>query len=473
MSDHMSDQEFVSRLRDTAFDAAGSSTLDVDMVLRSSRRKHVARRAGYAAAAGVVLSTAGFGAAGALPGVPGLWSDGPVQVSPLSSAAVDGDTVGAQPAPTAGATASATGPSSIPDGSVQLTKVGPHVRQVTRPVTVMVDEDTAVVDLGIAAWSDRLRFLARIDLGTKDGSTVWQGLRIVAGTDQDFRTMAGGGTAGTLLWDGVTNDAIVRRADGGSSLVFGLTSDVASGAQHLVLDEPLDAGDPSTTSVEIAPFDVLGDGEVWFRVAEVSSPVEPRGFVYTDGERWGTSWCRTTSPECTVTYDPAGGVVGTPARAELPALITDLGRAMTDAEDRPVVAAMEACVSARGDAPWTAPSDMTEDTLGVVPDGVDAGRWRLCLIDLTEAAVAVQQGLIGPGEDAGSGSGTSGGTAPTTPGPSPSGSEQPGSTGPIETVTDGVGSILEGVIDGLGNVLGGGTTENDDATDVLPGDSGG
>ncbi|GAB3159622.1 hypothetical protein GCM10027059_06160 [Myceligenerans halotolerans] len=462
MSDHMSDQEFVSRLRDTAFDAAGSSTLDVDSVLRSSRRKHTTRRAGYAAAAGLVLSTAGFGAAGALPGVPGLWSDGPVHVSPSTSVSSDGDTVDAEPAPTPESTSQTTGPSGIPDESAQITKVGPAVWQVTEPVTVMVDADTAVVDLGISAWGDSLRFFAQVDLGTEDGETVWKALRIFAGTDQDFSAMARGGTAGTLLWDGVTNDAMVQRADGGASLVFGLTSGLTSGAQHLVLDEPLDAADPSTTSVPIAPFDVLGDGEVWLRVAEVRSPVEPRGFVFADGDRWGASWCRTTSPECTVTYDPAGGAVGQPSSAELTPLVTELGQVMTGDATKPVVAAMEVCVSSRGDDAWTAPSGLTEDTLGTVPDGVDAGQWRRCLIDLTEAAVAVQRGLIdlpagddAPGSDA------------TSPGPTPSDSGDDGSTGPIETVTDGVGKLLEGAIDGVGDMVGG------DDGGVFGGDSGG
>ncbi|MBE1877049.1 hypothetical protein [Myceligenerans pegani] len=457
MSDHMSDQEFVSRLRDTAFDAAGSSTLDVDSVLRSSRRKHAARRAGYAAAAGLALSTAGFGAAGAIPGVPGLWSDGPVQVSPSSSASVDGETVDAEPAPTPEPTAQTAGPATLPaPSSAKVAKVGPAVWQVTEPGTVMVDDDTALVDLGLSAWGDGLNFFAQIELGTEGDETIWEALRVFAGTDADFRAMTRGDTAGTLLWDGITNDAMVRRADGGASLVFGLTSGLTSGAQHLVLDEPLAPDDPSTTSVEITPFDVLGDGEVWLRVAEVRSPVEPRGFVYADGARWGASWCRTTSPECTVTYNAAEGVVKKPSRAELSPMVTDLGQVMTEGAAKPVVAAMEVCVSSRTGDTWTAPAGLTEDTLGTVPDGIDAGKWRQCLIDLTEAAVAVQRGLIEipvGGDDPGSGGSED--PSPTTPGPSPSETERGDSTGPIETVTDGVGKLLEGALGGVGDALGG------------------
>lgn len=459
MSDHMSDQEFLSRLRDTAFDAAGDSTLDVDSVLRSSRRKHAVRRAGYAAAAGIALSTAGFGAAGALPGVPGLWDEGPVQVSPSSSISADGDTVGAEPA--TDPAPQPADPSAPQEKTAQVEQVGPGVWQVTEPVTVMADADTAVVDLGLGAWGDDRRFLAEVDLATEGGTTVWKALRIVAGTDQDLRTMARGGTAGTLLWDGVTNDAMVQRADGGASLVFGLTSGVTSGAQHLVLDEPLDGADPSTASVEVRPFDVLGDGSVWLRVAEVRSAVEPRGFVFADGTRWGASWCRATSPECTVTYDPAGGTVGRPAGAELTDLVTQVAQAMTDSDDRPVVTGMEVCVSLRGDTTWTAPAGLTEDTLGEVPAGVDASRWRQCLIDLTEAAIAVQQGLITPSGE-GSEPGTSGDASPTPTAPEGATPEPSDSPGAIETVTDGIGQILDGVVDGIG-----------DATGVLGGDDSG
>lgn len=444
MSDHMSDQEFLSRLRDTAFDAAGSSGLNVDAVLRSSRRKHTARRAGYATAAGIALSTAGFGAAGALPGVPGLWDDGPVEVSPSASVTADGATVDARPAPEPAPQTS--GPSAIPDETAEVVKIGPGVWQVTDPVTVMVDDDTAVVDLGISAWADGSRFFAQVDLGTEDGETVWKALRIVAGTDQDFETMARGGTAGTMLWDGVTNDAIVQRADGGASLVFGLTSDVTSGAQHLVLDEPLDAEDLSTTSVGVAPFDVLGDGTLWLRVAEVRSQVEPRGFVYADDGRWGASWCRVTSPACTVTYDPDSGTVGEPSGGEMSDLVTQLGGIMADGGDRPVVAAMETCVSSRSGNGWTAPPGTAEDALGTVPDGIDAGQWRQCLVDLTEAAAAVQQGLIDGSGDADDGS---------TPTPSGSTPEPSDSPGPIESVTDGVGQLLEDTLGGIGGVLGG------------------
>ncbi|GAB4087204.1 hypothetical protein GCM10028784_38340 [Myceligenerans cantabricum] len=477
MSDNMSDQEFLTRLRGTALDAAGSSSLDVDAVLRSSRRKHTARRAGYAAAAGLVLSTASFGAAGAIPGVPGLWSDEPVEVSPSSSVESPDQPLDVAPADTPGPTGPGAGATAIPEEVAEVVEVGPGVRQVTKPVTVMSDKDTAVVDLGLGAWGDGLRFFAEVDLGTQDGDTVWTGLRLFSGTDLDLRTRADGGKAGRLLWDGVTNDAMVRQPDGASSLVFGLTSGGNGGAQHLVLDKPLVKGDPATSSVSIAPFDVLGNGAVWLRVVEVRK-VAPRGFVYSGGgESWGASWCRTTSPECTVTYDPAHGTVGKPTAVELPDLVKGLGQTMADAPSKPAVTAMETCVATRSDAEWTASSGMTEKNLGTVPDGVPAGAWHLCLIDLTEAAVALQRGLIelpAQGDSATPDPGASDGSGSSS---EPGDPEPGGSPGPIETLSDGVGGLLEEILDGVATTVDGDASsgESDDggSDSVFGGDSGG
>lgn len=62
------DDDFVARVRESAHAAVPASTLDLDGVLRSSRRKHATRRAGVTLASTLALATAGAGAAGALPG---------------------------------------------------------------------------------------------------------------------------------------------------------------------------------------------------------------------------------------------------------------------------------------------------------------------------------------------------------------------------------------------------------------------
>ncbi|GAA1863252.1 hypothetical protein [Myceligenerans crystallogenes] len=486
MNAPMSDDEFVSHLRESAFDAAGTSTLDVDAVLRSSRRKHTARRAGYAVAAGLALSTAGMGAAGAIPGIPGLWDSGPVQVEPSASTSAGDGTVDVAPAPSPEAPgASPTGIPAATEAEPQVTEVGPGVQQVTRPITKRVDADTVVIDLGLGAWADGRRFLARIDLGVKNGRTVWTDLKIFAGDGKDFGALAAGRQGGTVLWQGVTNDAMVLRADGGATLVFGLTSPAQGGLQHLVLDEPLVAGDPSTASVEIKPFDVLGDGKVWLRVAEVRSEVAPRGFVYSAGERWGASWCRPSSAKCAVVYQPATDTVVRPDAAGLPGLIKELGTTMATATDRPAVTAMERCVAQRTGRAWTAPADLTEAALGTVPSGVAAERWRLCLLDLSEAAVALQQGLIDVSAPTPESPADGGGDILT---PAPDEPQPSRSAGPIETVTDGVGEILDQVLGGgddgdAGSGDGSGKEDSagDDAldrdalgdTDPFGGDSGG
>lgn len=446
MNDHLSDEEFVSHLRESAFDAAGSSTLDLDGVLRSSRRKHQMRRAGYAAAAGVALSTAGFGAAGAIPGVPGIWGNENVQVPSTTAVDPEDGTVDVDQGGSPSSETGMPGPSDIPDqlGAPEVTDAGPGVRHVTKPVTVAVDTDTVVIDLGIDAWAEGKRFFALLDTEEKDGGPVWTGLRILSGTDDDFRTLANGGKAGTMLWDGVTNDAMVRRADGGASLVFGLTSPGQPGVQHLVMEKPLVAGDPSTTSVEVAPFDVFGDGAIGLRVAEITSRTAPRGFVHTDGTAWGASLCRATSPKCAVVHDPAAGGVTAPAGAEPAPLTAELGQAMADAADRPAVAAMEACLAARTGTAWTAPAGLSGNALGAVPSGVDGGPWRLCLLDVSETAVAMERGLIDVTVP-GSGGSTQ---APGGSGTPPPDQRPGGSTGPVEALTDGIGGILEKVLGG-------------------------
>lgn len=479
MNAPLSDDEFVARLRHTAWDAAGRSGLDVDAVLRSSRRKHRVRRTGYAAAAGLVLSTAGFGAAGAIPGVPGVWNDGPVQVEPSVSA--DPTAVVVDVSPDTTPKPATSGPSDLPTAvdsaeRAVVTTAGPGVRQVANPVTVTVDTDTLVLDLGLGAWVDGRRFFAVVELAPKDGGAVWKSLRIVAGTDQDFRVLSDGGQAGTVLWDGVTNDAMVQRADGAASLVFGIVQPGQGGAQHLLLDEPLVPDDPSTTSVEIATADLLGDGEIGIRVAEVRSAVPPRGFVHSAGETWGASWCRETSSTCTVVYDPARNAVVPPEDEESPALIEELGRTMAEASDQPVITAMEACVAQRTGEAWQAASGLTADALGTTPDGIDPGQWRLCLLDLSEAADALRQGLIDVHlPDSRSADANGEGTTPT----SPDGSGPSDRTGPIESVTDQLGGLLDRVFggetassgsDGASDGKGTGA-EDDDAPGGEPADS--
>jgi hypothetical protein len=88
----------------------------------------------------------------------------------------------------------------------------------------------------------------------------------------------------------------------------------------------------------------------------------------------------------------------------------------------------------------------------------------------SQAAVAVQRGLIVPstGDDGGSD-----GPVPSTSGPNPSDTKPSDAPGAIETVTDGVGKLLEGVLGGVGDAVRGSNSGDGGTTNFLGGGSGG
>ncbi|MEV0893034.1 hypothetical protein [Promicromonospora sp. MEB111] len=436
------DDDFVARLRESAHASVPASTLDLDGVLRSSRRKHAVRRAGVSLASTLVLATAGAGAAGALPGIPGLWSSAPVEVSPLESAEPMA-TVEVDPPPPS-ATAIPT-----PDLATELAKLAPGVTSVAQPAAYRVDADTAVLDLGLPAGGGD-RYLAVVTLAKIDGRHSATDLEVLAGGDTALQNLRAGNLGGTLLWRGVTSDAMVLPSDGGPALVFGFSSGAEEGDQFLVFDDPQtdgaadaqgasaspgsEAGAPQAgASLPVTPFDVLGDGSVWMRVLQVDrSTAEPRGFVYASQDTWSASWCRSTSPECAVIHDVAGKTVATPQAAEPTPLVAELAPLLVEDPQANEVPAMEACVAQRTGTSWTAPPGLTGKAFWQAPKGVDADVWRLCLIDISEASQLAATGEILP----------DGGVSPS-PAPSEEPTQAPENEDPL-----GLGELLEGLFGG-------------------------
>ncbi|MFI8525111.1 hypothetical protein ACIGB8_11720 [Promicromonospora sukumoe] len=440
------DDDFVARLRESAHASVPASTLDLDGVLRSSRRKHAVRRAGVSLASTVVLATAGAGVAGALPGIPGLWSSAPVEVTPLGSpepmATVDVD-----PAPPS--------PTSIPepDPATALTDLAPGVTSVAQPAAYRVDADTAVLDLGLPA-GDGDRYLAVVTLAKIDGRHSATDLEVLAGGDTALQNLRAGNLGGTLLWRGVTSDAMVLPSDGGPALVFGFSSGAEEGNQFLVFDDPetdgaadaqgasaspgsgagAEKGAPQAgASLPVTPFDVLGDGSVWMRVLQVDrSTAEPRGFVYANKDTWSASWCRVTSPECAVIHDVAGKSVDTPKPAKPAPMVAELAPMLVEDPQANEVPAMETCVAQRTGTGWTAPEGLTGKAFWRAPKGVDGDVWRLCLIDMSEALQLAATGEVQP----------DGGVSPS-PAPSEEPTQAPGNEDPL-----GLGELLEGLFGG-------------------------
>lgn len=389
------DDEFVARVRESAHAAVPASTLDLDRVLRSSRRKHATRRASVTLASTLALATAGAGVAGALPGIPGLWSNTPVTVESTDAppSTLEGEVDVDPPAPS---------PTDVPSQAPEadLAYLAPGVRTVAEPASYRVDRDTVVLDLGLGAGGGD-RYLAVVTLAKIDGRHSATDLEVLAGGDTALKNLREGNLGGTLLWRGVTSDAMVLPSNGGPALVFGFSSAASEGTQHLVFDDPLTGGaagaqgapaSPESdapeagSSIPVTPFDVLGDGSVWMRVLQVDrATAEPRGFIYANQDTWSASWCRSTSPECAVIHDVAGKAVEKPQAAEPAPMVAELAPMLVEDAEANEVPAMEACVAQRTGAGWTAPQGLTGKSFWQAPKGVDADVWRLCLIDLSEA----------------------------------------------------------------------------------------
>ncbi|WP_454860587.1 hypothetical protein [Promicromonospora soli] len=438
------DDDFVARVRESAHAAVPASTLDLDSVLRSSRRKHATRRASVTLAGTLALATVGAGAAGALPGIPGLWGNAPVEVTPSAeplSTANEGEVLVDPPDPT---------PTDIPspEPETRLAYLAPGVRTVAEPATYRVDADTAVLDLGLDAGGGD-RYLAVVTLAKIDGHHSATDLEIVAGGDTALENLREGNLGGTLLWRGVTSDAMVLPADGGPALVFGFSSAATEGTQHLVFDDPQTGGAagaqgapaaPETDAPEagssllVTPFDVLGDGSVWMRVLQVDrETAEPRGFVYSKQGTWSASWCRSTSPECAVIHDVAGKTVDTPQAAAPAPMVADLAPMLVENAEANEVPAMEACVAQRTGTDWTAPPQLAGRSFWQAPKGVNADVWRLCLIDLSEALQLASTGEVLPDGEVS--------PKPATPSPTPT--QLPENEDPL-----GLGALLEGLFGG-------------------------
>jgi hypothetical protein len=452
MNMNLPDDDFVARFRESAHAAVPASTLDLDSVLRSSRRKHATRRASVTLASTLALATVGAGAAGALPGIPGFWSNNPVEVRPSAappSTFEDGEVDVEPPAPS---------PTDIPtpDPAAELAYLAPGVRTVAQPAAYRVDADTAVLDLGLSAGGGD-RYLAVVTLAKIDGRHSATDLEVLAGGDTALENLRAGNLGGTLLWRGVTSDAMVLPSDGGPALVFGFSSGAMEGDQFLVFDDPQTDGaagaqgasaSPGTgsdgssgetgapeagASLRVTPFDVLGDGSVWMRVLQVDrSTAEPRGFVYSNQGTWSASWCRSTSPECAVIHDIAGESVNKPKAAAPAPMVAKLAPMLVENAQANEVRAMETCVAQRTGTSWTAPPQLTGKAFSRAPKGVDADVWRLCLVDMSEALQLASAGEILPD-----------GEASPSQAPSKEPTEAPEDEDPL-----GLGALLEGLFGG-------------------------
>ncbi|WP_125775562.1 hypothetical protein [Antribacter gilvus] len=364
---------FVEQVRSEAFAAVPPSNLDLDQVLRSSRRKAALHRGAIGLVTACAVGSVGLGAAVSLPGVlPGLPG--------LAEGALVGSSAG--PGLLSG---------MIGTELVRTTQAAPGIRQVAESASYRVDDNTVVVDLGLDAWADHETFLLELSFADVGGQPRITEKRVIAGDASDLQALARGEQAGTEVWRGRGNVEI-SRPDGRGVVMVGQPMPLGPGyslnEHFLVLDQPVPAADGTTTrAVQVDDFIVFdAPPEALYAVElEGVAPARPRGMLVVSAGSdphdysWGTSSC-DVEPGCAVTYDPATRqVTPTPPRT-VDETVTQLIAMTEDGSETSRVNAMRLCMTQRGSA-WEVTS--WEVVSPIPPDGVDAGTWYACLLDVT------------------------------------------------------------------------------------------
>ncbi|GEM_PF-1379087 len=365
------EDDFLARLRRTADDAVPPSTLDLDVVLRSSRRG-VQRRRSLAGAAGVVaLGLVGTGV---------VTVGGPDGLRDLAREVVTGS------------------PGyEVVTAQATLVDVAPGVVAVEEPATYLRDDGTYVLDLGLPAWDGDDRFLVEAGV-VNDLGHLSTDVTLRAGDDSDLAALRAGRPAGTVIDDGP--HLVVVDPLSGRTLVVGVEPDsalvgsVPTRSYVGLTGEVTDSTGLRATTLEL-PTSQVHDGlfvdfEVYAAVLGGDGTALPdvRGYLgFTDVQHlYGTcsppAADRPDSEACAVRYDAATGRVevdrGYPSMAADPVL--DALRAEVAGLDDPLAAPdlLTPCLEARGvPDPWS--SDVRP-----TGDGPQADAWRRCLLDATD-----------------------------------------------------------------------------------------
>ncbi|WP_086149488.1 hypothetical protein [Cellulosimicrobium sp. KWT-B] len=367
------DDDFLLRLRRTADDAVPPSTLDLDVVLRSSRRG-AQRRRSLAGVAGVVaLGLVGTGV---------VTAGGPGGVRELAREVVTGS----------------PGYEVLVDEPTTV-DVAPGVVAVAEPATYLRDDGTYVLDLGLGAWRDGERFLVEYDPAPSAGEDA-RGLRVLAGDDDDLAALRRGDDAGTLVHDGFQHLMLLQRAGGEDGLVLSVQSSSTSAGSDPSWERDRHqtwvavAGEPPGATGPTFRLPDAWAGGVFLNAAlfgpEAGRVTDVRGVLssttYSDGTSNSLDTCGSplTDPRqdraCRFSYDPSTREV---VPVEAPPSVLD--RSVLD-RLLPVIAeprdeqetGLRTCLAARGAEPDVLPSRW-----GLDPSGVDGDAWRQCQIDVS------------------------------------------------------------------------------------------
>lgn len=386
----MTTDDFVTRLREAALASVPPSTLDVDAVLRSSRRKAALWRAGTGAGLCLAVAAGGVGVANALPLVPGL---------------LDGTaSVGALAVPDAASSTAATHEYDIPVPGVTAQT---HVS--TRTTTW--DDNTVLLGLGLRPeWLPEDQSLwveyaipeeagQDVTIPEEDGQDVVGGVLqvLVSGPDGEpvsLEERRSGRSTATLLATSSVDGLTVVEGPGGQRLVVGVTAGptqqrLENDVAHLVLDDAVpDGRGGQVLAVPVPVMDLRERREAFLYAAVLDAQVPGvrAGVAYlVGGLGAGFQACDASGSSC-VAYDPASRSVspGTapappdPAVAELAASLAQRDSLATTDVD------LEECLARRGFPGFDA---NYSDFHSAEREGVPVDVWSACRIDLIDALV--------------------------------------------------------------------------------------
>ncbi|KON74490.1 hypothetical protein M768_00770 [Cellulosimicrobium cellulans F16] len=363
------EDDFLARLRRTADDAVPPSTLDLDVVLRSSRRG-VQRRRSLAGVAGVValgLVSTGVVTAG-----------GPDGLRELAREVVSGS----------------------PGYEVLISEpmvagVVPGVVALLEPASYLRDDGTYILDLGLGAWRPGERFF--VEFGPSESLPE---LRVVAGDDDDLAALRRGDPAGTVVHEGYSSIVLIQRKNGEESLflsvepsTFSVGTDPGYERSRRESWMILAGDEPGATGSTVPLPDAWADG-LFLQAAVLGRDGVPtadlRGVLTAmtahNGSSMGVLTCGSPlrdseqDPRCRSSYDPETREVvpvDTPL-AVLDRSVVDrlLPIASTDGELFDVERELQTCLSVRG-----AEVSVLSDPWETDPEGVDGDAWRQCLFD--------------------------------------------------------------------------------------------